>query len=96
MRVVVVCWLYVFVCSAVSPFVCLRIFLCCVSYWLRVRDLFFDVRLFCFVGSGGLNILHNQSSRFIKIVPILFCSCALFLFVVVSALMLFDTKKPTF
>ena len=54
MRVVVVCWLYVVIYSAVSPFVCLVLFLCCVSFWLRVRDFF--LTFVCFVVTGCLNI----------------------------------------
>ena len=51
----VVCLLYGVIYSDVSPFVCLRIFLCCASYWLRVRDLFlrsFVVIVFGFVDCG--------------------------------------------
>ena len=80
--------------SAVSPFVLSYIILVLSFILATFARFFFDVRLFCCQWVSEYS--STQSNRIVLFFSILFCLCAWFLFVVVSAYVIYDKKIPTF
>ena len=78
------------------PFCSVLYYSCAVFYICYVCAIFFWCSFVLFCCQWVSEYSSNQSNRIVLFFSILFCSCACFLFVVLSAYVIYDKKIPTF